>query len=93
VGDTSQVGSYDPNGFGLYNMAGNVWEWVWDWYLDTFYNASPARNPTGPDSGTHRVLRGGSWVDNENYLRAADRLGDGSASTTVTSGFRCSRST
>ncbi|MGH7599019.1 MAG: SUMF1/EgtB/PvdO family nonheme iron enzyme [bacterium] len=55
------VDSFSPNGFGLYNMAGNVWEWCADRYGSDYYKASPSRNPKGPDSGTVRVLRGGSW--------------------------------
>lgn len=62
--DTTEVGSY-PNGaspYGALDMAGNVWEWVADWYGDNYYANSSERNPTGPDSGTARVVRGGSWI-------------------------------
>jgi formylglycine-generating enzyme len=52
-----------PNGYGLYGMAGSVWEWTADRYDAQYYRSSPARNPAGPDTGTHRVLRGGSWAD------------------------------
>jgi sulfatase modifying factor 1 len=55
------VGSFAPNGYGLYDMARNAWEWCADWYGEDYYPKSPGRNPKGPDSGENRVLRGGSW--------------------------------
>ena len=59
------VGSY-PNGksyYGVMDMAGNVWEWTSDWYSDTYYFHSPKQNPTGPETGSWRVIRGGAWTD------------------------------
>ena len=60
---TRPVGSYPPNPYGLYDMAGNVWEWVSDWYDAGYYASSPARNPQGPPEGRLRVVRGGAWLD------------------------------
>jgi len=72
--DTQKVGSYAPNGYGLYDMAGNVWEWTNDLYADNYYSVSPTNDPTGPTSGGYRVLRGGSWDSNPGNLRVSSRL-------------------
>ncbi|HMG33165.1 MAG TPA: formylglycine-generating enzyme family protein [Blastocatellia bacterium] len=61
------VGKFPPNGYGLYDMIGNVWEWATDWFDETYYQHSPSVDPKGPDSGTERAIRGGSWLCSDNY--------------------------
>ncbi|MDX1687949.1 MAG: SUMF1/EgtB/PvdO family nonheme iron enzyme [Candidatus Promineifilaceae bacterium] len=74
---------------GALNMAGNVWEWVKDWYQADYYGASPVENPRGPNSGTSRVLRGGSWYSNRYLIRAAYRYGENPTVALHYIGFRC----
>jgi len=74
-GDTSEVGKYRKNKspYGIYDLAGNVWEWVSDRYSDTYYATSPADNPSGPEDGLYRVVRGGSWANTEYSVLSAER--------------------
>ena len=90
---TAPVGSY-PTGvspYGAHDMGGNVWEWVADWYARAYYERSEARNPMGPDSGSARVLRGGSWLSNRFNLRSAGRNASTPDSRFDYVGFRCAR--
>jgi formylglycine-generating enzyme required for sulfatase activity len=84
-----EVGSFTPNGYGLFDMVGNVKEWVADWYDDTYYSSSPSVNPVGPSSGTYRVLRGGSWYSYRRDLKVFGRENGYPNYTFHDGGFRC----
>lgn len=73
---THPVKTKQPNSLGLYDMSGNVMEWVSDWYGKDYYRNSPRNNPKGPSSGFYRVFRGGSWYNRSLYVRVATRLND-----------------
>ena len=87
-GKTHKKGTKTPNGLGIYDMSGNVWEWVEDRYGREYYSASPRNNPKGPSSGLNRVERGGSWNNSSGYVRAANRSGFEPDYRSVNLGFR-----
>jgi sulfatase modifying factor 1 len=86
------VGLYAPNGYGLYNAGDNVHEWCGDWYDDGYYTRSPERNPGGPQSGTRRASRGGSWRHHIKVTRTAARSSIPPEFQYADYGFRIARS-
>jgi len=88
---TAPVDAYDPNGYGIYNVSGNVWEWCGDWF-SADHESDSRKNPTGPSSGNHRVIRGGSYLCHRSYCnryRVAARSSNAPDSSTGNTGFRC----
>jgi len=94
VNGTSEVGTYEggKSFYGVYDMAGNVWEWVADWYSEAYYRSSPPFNPLGIDLGRARVLRGGSWSRDPYNIRTSNRLNYAPTYTNFDAGFRCASS-
>ncbi len=91
---TAPARSYAANGYGLYCMTGNVWEWCWDYFGDDYYRLSPPHNPLGPDHGDRRVMRGGSYLCHASYCnryRVDARSSNMPDSATGNLGFRCVR--
>jgi formylglycine-generating enzyme required for sulfatase activity len=94
VGDTSPIKSYSKgvSPYGVYDMSGNVWEWVNDWYDENYYRTSPASNPPGPAEGTDRVTRSSAWIFYDFDVRVTDRYGNDPKTANNVIGFRCARS-
>jgi sulfatase modifying factor 1 len=91
---TAPVDAFPPNGYGLHNTTGNVWEWCGDWFDPGYYARSPTSDPPGPESGTHRVMRGGSYLCHASYCkryRVAARSANTPDSSTGNLGFRVCR--
>ena len=88
---TFPVGQFPPNGYGLLDVAGNVWEWSSDWYDENHYRSSPENDPSGPQTGQYRVVRSGSWGSPPRGLRVSGRLRDEPDSENYLLRFRCAR--
>ena len=92
-GSTSSVLTHQSgiSPYGVYDMAGNVWEWVADWYSENYYGTSATENPTGPDSGTQRVLRSGAWNVGPDVVRTSLRNAKSPSAFDNDIGFRCAK--
>ena len=90
-GTTAPVGSFPPNDYGVFDMAGNVYEWVMDWYDEDYYAAIVTKSPTGPQQGKEKVFRGGSWINYSVGVRPADRTSAKTGKRFNFVGFRCAK--
>jgi formylglycine-generating enzyme required for sulfatase activity len=91
---TAPARSYAPNGYGLYNLSGNVWEWTSDWFSADYHVDGQRDNPQGPPEGASKVTRGGSYLCHDSYCnryRVAARSSSTPDSSTGNLGFRCAR--
>jgi formylglycine-generating enzyme required for sulfatase activity len=91
---TCPVNAFPPNGYGLFGMTGNTWEWIADWFHPTYHQFATRHNPIGPPQGTARVLKGGSYLCHRSYCnryRVAARSSNTPDSATTNIGFRCVR--
>ncbi len=94
-GGTCPVDAFPPNGFGLHNVSGNVWEWCSDWFSATYHRdggKAVREDPVGPPGGTSKVIRGGSYLCHKSYCnryRVAARSSNTPDSSTGNTGFRC----
>ncbi|MDT3776173.1 formylglycine-generating enzyme family protein [Nitrospira sp. MA-1] len=89
----TQVGIYEKgkSPYGIYDVAGNVWEWVADWYEADYYSKSPARNPPGPETGTYKVLRSSGWQGETPQVRIFTRIKSLPTDRNNSTGFRCAK--
>lgn len=85
----AKIGSFNPNGWGIYDMTGNVWEWTRDRYEKDYYKVSEKKDPSGPSVGRYRVIRGGGWYSTPKQFRIKNRQWFAPESGEVSIGIRC----